>query len=105
MNSEIREYIPPILGLGNDWTVFEYEMKKRFESSNPEEYNLSVSIVIPVYNRKDKLRKTIAALTHQTYPLELMEIIIADDGSSDHPEVIIDEFSSYFSLNYIKQED
>ena len=105
MKDEIRECVPPILGLGNDWTIFEYEMKKRFDGVNPEKYNLPVSIVIPVYNRRDKLSKTIAALTHQTYPLELMEVIIADDGSSDHPETVIDDFSSYFSMSYINQED
>ena len=86
MDKEVKSLIPPILGLGNDWTIFQYMMQARFESPLPEEYNLPVSIIIPVYNRKEKLAKTIAALTHQTYPHELIEIIIADDGSSDNPD-------------------
>ena len=105
MKSEIRELIPPIFGLGNDWSLFEYEVKKRFESGTPEKYILPVSVVIPVYNRREKLAKTISALTHQTYPLDLIEIIIADDGSSDHPEELIEIFSKYFPLHYIRQDD
>ena len=105
MNSEIREIIPPIMGLGNDWSLFEYEVKHRFETRNPERYTLPVSIVIPVYNRKEKLAKTISALTHQTYPLSLIEVVIADDGSSDHPEELIELFSKFFPLHYIRQDD
>jgi len=105
MNPEVRKLIPPIFGLGNDWSLFEYEVQQRFESSSPESYVLPVSIVIPVYNRRDKLAKTIAALTHQTYPLHLFEIIIADDGSSDHPDELIKKFSKFFQLKYIRQED
>ena len=105
MDKEIRDLIPPIAGLGNDWTLFEYEVKKRFEGHQPETYTLPVSVVIPVYNRKEKLAKTIAALTHQTYPHDLIEIVIADDGSSDHPEVLLDIFSSSFTMKYIRQDD
>jgi len=105
MNDEVRNHIPPITGMGNDWTVFQYFMEQRFESSIAEEYVLPVSIVIPVYNRKEKLAKTIAALTHQTYPNELMEIIIADDGSSDNPQELCETFKSFFKMSYIYQED
>ena len=105
MDKEIRNLIPPIAGLGNDWTVFEYEVGKRFEGHQPEAYTLPVSVVIPVYNRKEKLAKTIAALTHQTYPHDLIEIVIADDGSSDHPEELLDTFSNSFSMKYIRQDD
>jgi len=93
------------MGLGNDWSLFEYEVEKRFGGRKPEPYILPVSIVIPVYNRREKLAKTISALTHQTYPLNLMEVIIADDGSSDHPEELIELFSKFFPLHYIRQDD
>ena len=58
MNQEIKALIPPILGLGNDWTIFQKMMQTRFESQVPGQYSLPVSIVIPVYNRKEKLAKT-----------------------------------------------
>ena len=105
MDQEVKDLIPPILGLGNDWTIFQYMMQARFESPLSEEYNLPVSIIIPVYNRKEKLAKTIAAITHQTYPHELIEIIIADDGSSDNPDELCEIFGDQFSIKYIFQED
>ena len=52
MDKEIMNLIPPIIGLGNDWTPFEQEMKKRFEGSDKQKYSLLVSVIIPVYNRR-----------------------------------------------------
>ena len=105
LNGSWHSKIPPMIGCGNDWTLFEHEVAQRFERRNPETYTLPVSIIIPVYNRLEKLGKTIAALTHSTYPLELMEVVIADDGSSDHPEQLVDRFSSFFSIKYVGQSD
>ena len=51
------------------------------------------------------LRRTIGMLTHSTYPLELIEVVIADDGSSDNPEQLVNEFSEYFEVNFVKQLD
>lgn len=90
--------LPPLEGVGNDYKFLE----KKATESNP---TIPISIILPVYNRIDMLRRTMAMLTHQTYPLELMEIIIADDGSSDHPEQLILEFEEYFDVNYVRQKD
>ena len=68
-------------------------------------YTRPVSIIIPVYNRLEKLGKTIAALTHSTYPLDLIEVVIADDGSADNPEQLVDRFSSFFPVKYVAQSD
>ena len=69
--------LPPLEGVGNDYKFLE----KKATESNP---TIPISIILPVYNRIDMLRRTMAMLTHQTYPLELMEIIIADDLSLIH---------------------
>ena len=66
---------------------------------------MKVSIVIPVYNRKEILAKTLAGIIHQTYPLELIEVIIADDGSKDSPEELIPIFEEYFSIKHVFQKD
>mgnify|MGYP006084512817 CR=1 FL=1 len=97
--------LTPMVGCGNDWTLFEHEVNQRFNSRSPESYTRPVSIVIPVYNRIEKLGKTIAALTHSTYPLNLMEIIIADDGSSDNPEQLVEQFQTFFPIKYVQQSD
>ena len=102
---KLEELLPPLVGMANDWTPFERAMNLRFPKGKPPEFTKPVSIVIPVYNRKEKLGKTIAALTHSTYPTELMQVVIADDGSSDRPEDLLPLFESYFDIAYVAQED
>jgi glycosyltransferase involved in cell wall biosynthesis len=45
------------------------------------EPRMRVSVVIPYYERPRELARTLAALEAQTYPRELIEVIVADDGS------------------------
>ena len=40
-----------------------------------------ISIVIPVYNNKDRIRKSIESIINQTY--QDIEIVMVDDGSTD----------------------
>jgi chondroitin synthase len=89
----------------NDYTPIVQEVEEFFSKPAIPNYNLPVSIVIPVYNRRDKLFKTIAAIVHQSYPAELIEVIIADDGSSDSPEDAIELFKSNLSIKHVHQED
>lgn len=50
-----------------------------------------VSVIIPVKDRPDDLRNCLVSLAELDYPKELLEIIVVDDGSSDHtPQVAID---------------
>jgi len=47
------------------------------------EMSPQVSIVIPVMNRAEELRRCLASLTRLAYPRERVQIIVVDDGSSD----------------------
>lgn len=40
-----------------------------------------VSLIIPAYNCQETLNLALAALRHQTYPAELLEVVVVDDGS------------------------
>lgn len=42
-----------------------------------------VSVVIPTYNRIDRIRRVLDALERQTYPRQAFEIIVVSDGSTD----------------------
>jgi mycofactocin system glycosyltransferase len=53
-----------------------------------------VSIVIPVMNRADELRRCLTSLTRLTYPQEKLQIIVVDDGSSDDSPVVAVEFGA-----------
>lgn len=50
-----------------------------------------VSVIIPTYNNKDVLKKTLESLCRQLYPKDKYEIIIIDDGSTDDTKKIIEE--------------
>lgn len=51
-----------------------------------------ISVIVPVYNRKDKIRACIESLLSQTYPSELTEIIIIDNNSTDGTDRIIQKY-------------
>ena len=53
-----------------------------------------VSIVIPVMNRADELRRCLTSLTRLTYPQEKLQIIVVDDGSSDDSPLVAREFGA-----------
>ena len=89
-------------GLANDHTFITDEVAKRRLEWQPF---IPVSIVIPLYNRREMLGRTLACLAHQTYPSDLMEIIIADDGSQDDPLEVINQFRDELSIRYVHQED
>ena len=43
-----------------------------------------VSIIIPVYNRAGEIRECLESLLALSYPEDRLEIIVVDDGSTDH---------------------
>ena len=43
----------------------------------------TVSVVVPTYNAKDAIEACIASLQRQDYPLERLEIVVADGSSTD----------------------
>lgn len=49
-----------------------------------------ISIIIPIYNAEDHLRKCIQSIIDQEY--KNLEIILVNDGSTDSSKVICDEF-------------
>lgn len=89
------------VGRNNDYGFIE----RRISSAHSAPPRLRVSVVIPVYNRRAILEKTLAALTLQTYPRELVEVVVADDGSSDHPEELRAVFSGVLNLRFVRQAD
>ena len=42
-----------------------------------------ISIVIPVFHARPRIGETLESIRQQTYPLDEIEIIVVDDGSSD----------------------
>lgn len=52
-----------------------------------------ISVVIPAYNEEDRIERCLAALTSQTMPREMYEIIVVDGGSHDKSRDIAAEYA------------
>lgn len=64
-----------------------------------------ISVVIPTYNRANLLRGTLEALTAQRMPAGTVEVIVADDGSSDDTPDVVHDFTRRLALRYHFQPD
>lgn len=64
-----------------------------------------VSVIIPVYNRFDLLRRALLCLTSQSYVVD--EVVITDDGSSEDIQGLIQNaFLEFpFDVKYVQHED
>jgi GT2 family glycosyltransferase len=61
------------------------------------------SVVVPTYNRLDRLRRVIAAFERQAYPSEAYELIVVSDGSSDGTDAYLETFRSTMQLRWLTQ--
>lgn len=52
----------------------------------------SVSVIIPTYNNRRFIKFALESLFHQTYPADLIEIIVVDDGSTDNTKETLNEY-------------
>jgi glycosyltransferase involved in cell wall biosynthesis len=95
--------VPPASGNGNDYSHIS-EKIEIFKAENLI-YTKRASIIVTVYNRSEILANTLAALTHQTYPKNLIEVIVIDDGSSDDVATIVKKYENKIEINFIRQSD
>lgn len=65
--------------------------------------NNLISIVVPVFNAKDKIEKCVQSLINQSY--ENIEIILVDDGSVDGSSELCDSFTKNPKLKVIHKKN
>jgi glycosyltransferase involved in cell wall biosynthesis len=65
--------------------------------------NLFFSIIIPTYNRADKLKRALDSIANQT--VKNYEIIVCDDGSNDHTSQIVHSFDKRINIKYLWEEN
>lgn len=56
-----------------------------------------ISIIIPVYNQAEKIKKTLESIARQSY--QDYEVIIVNDGSSDNVEAVCAEYLKNLETN------
>lgn len=65
------------------------------------------SILIPTYNRANLLPRAFSSIMSQSfcrnYPNEI-EVVVADDGSTDNTEEVVNFYKKYLPIRYIKSE-
>jgi len=94
--------IPEPIGVANDYEHILSKVNLAMDGWVPR---IPISIVIPVYNRSEILGKTLAMICHQTYPLDLIEVVIADDGSREDTLSMVNRFREHLNITYTHQAD
>jgi glycosyltransferase involved in cell wall biosynthesis len=61
------------------------------------------SIIIPTYNRPERLQACLESLSRLDYPRDRFEVIIVDDGSSMSLAEIVAPFQAQFAIELIRQ--
>ena len=67
---------------------------------------VQISVVLPTYNRKEKLLECLSSLERQTCPPDTFEVIVVDDGSADGTPAAVREYltQTRLRLRYIQGE-
>lgn len=67
--------------------------------------SLQFSIVIPTYNRPDRLRTCLEAIAKLDYPADNFEIIVVDDGSKTLLTLVVEPLQAALNLTLLRQEN
>ena len=61
---------------------------------------MDISVIIPTYNARDILARTLEAVLAQDFPADRYEVIVLDDGSADGSEDLVRRLESPVRLTY-----
>ena len=71
----------------------------------PSIRGLFLSVVIPTYNRKASLMRTLDSLVNQTISMDRFEVIIVSDGSTDGTKEAVEKASLPFKIRFFEQSN
>lgn len=64
-----------------------------------------ISVVVPTYNRPQRLARCLRALVQQTYPRNRYEIIVVNDGGGQSTENVVAQFKDVPRVCYVYQKN
>jgi glycosyltransferase involved in cell wall biosynthesis len=62
-----------------------------------------LSVIIPTYNRRDSLLRTLQALERQTFSNDQFEVVVISDGSTDGTAAAVRQFQPAYRLRFTEQ--
>lgn len=65
-------------------------------------YSMTVSIVVPFYRGLSLLANTLAGILLQSYPRELMEVIISEDGDTGEATALVSELNKQITTRLVQ---
>lgn len=51
-----------------------------------------ISVIIPLYNAENTIEKALVSIKNQTFPMENMEVLVINDGSTDNSREVVERF-------------
>jgi len=75
------------------------------KSSGGKPSDRTMSVIVPTFNRKDKLERCLKALAAQTLPAEDFEVVVIDDGSTDDTREFLKSLTTPFRLVQCSQKN
>jgi glycosyltransferase involved in cell wall biosynthesis len=64
-----------------------------------------LTVVVPTYNRREHLRRVLAALSRQSYPAERFEVVVVVDGSTDGSAELVRSWETPYELRVFEQDN
>ncbi|CAI2608968.1 hypothetical protein AKUH3B204M_08310 [Apilactobacillus kunkeei] len=65
-----------------------------------------LSVIVACYNVQDYIEKCLSSIANTNFPMESLEVLMIDDGSTDNTSKIIDEFANkYNSFRALHKEN
>ncbi|MEK7460350.1 MAG: glycosyltransferase [Patescibacteria group bacterium] len=87
-------------------TFFEERENLAPKSKKPKlSYYPSTTIIVPCWNEEKTVSKTIDSLLRLDYPKRKLEIVIVDDGSTDHTWEVVQKFKNNPQVKLIHKEN
>ena len=62
-----------------------------------EDFEYRVSVIVPIYNGSEYLRKCLDSLLKQTIESNQMEVLLVNDGYTDESEMICREYTRFYN--------
>jgi glycosyltransferase involved in cell wall biosynthesis len=72
-----------------------------------EKKYIKYSIIVPSFNRRDEIKELLDSFHSLEFPPDRVELIIADDGSTDETRIIVEKYQKQypFDLHFFHQEN